>query len=126
MKAMRSSADAAAQDVADSPRIEKLRAENLEYFDPEFESEHNETIVSSERHVYYRDMFVWIDHLKDLCKTHEEDEVRFKIIQAFRGGALIWYFTELSDLEKNLLRDAFMKRWYQVINKRFRKKGLEA
>ena len=56
MKTMRSLVDAIAQD--DSFRIGKLRAENLEYFDPEFESEHNEFIISSERHVYYRDMFV--------------------------------------------------------------------
>ena len=108
MEAMRPPVGAAAQD--DPPRTGKLRAEDLGYFDPEFESEHNEFIVSSGRHVYYRDMFVWIDHLKDLCKTHGEDEIRPKITQAFRGGALIWYFTKLSDLEKNLLWEAFMKR----------------
>ena len=61
-------------------RTEKLRAKDLEYFDPDFKSEHNEIIVSSGRHVYYRDMFVWIDHLKNLCKTHEENEVRLMII----------------------------------------------
>ena len=126
MEAMRPPVGAVAQDVADPSRIGKLRAEDLEYFDPEFESEHNEAIVSSGRHVYYRDMFVWIDHLKNLCKIHGEDEVRPKVTQAFRGGVLIWYFTELSDLEKDLLRDAFMERWYQVIDKRFREKGSEA
>lgn len=57
-------------------------------------------------------MFVWIDYLKDLVKNHTEDEVRSMITQAFRGGALIWYFTELSELEKDLLRDASMDRWY--------------
>ena len=41
-----------------APRTEKLRAEDLEYFDSNFESEHNKVIISSERHIYYRDMFI--------------------------------------------------------------------
>lgn len=78
-----------AQNTTDSPRTNKLRAEDLRYFDPDFESEHNESIVSSRRHVYYRDMFVWIDHIKNLIKNHSEAEVRSMIIQALRGGVLI-------------------------------------
>ena len=49
---------ASSAESTDISRTEKLRAEDLEYFDSDFESEHNEVIVSSERHVYYRDMFV--------------------------------------------------------------------
>ncbi|KAM0800543.1 hypothetical protein BDR22DRAFT_972808 [Usnea florida] len=54
----------------------KLRVEGLGFFDPGFESEHNESIVNSGRHIYYRDMFTWIDHLKDLVKEHGEATVR--------------------------------------------------
>ena len=110
----------------DAPRSTKLRAEDLGFFDPDYESEHNESIVSSGRHVYYRDMFVWIDHLKDLVKNHGDTAVRPMITQAFRGGALIWYSTELSELEKDLLREATMDRWYQALTRRFREKGPEA
>ena len=104
----------------------KLRAEDLGYFDPYYESEHNEAIVSVGRHVYYRDMFVWIDHIKDLAKTHSAAEVRPMITQALRGGALTWYSTELTELEKDLLRDATMEHWYATITKRFKEKGPEA
>ena len=74
--------------ATDTPRG-KLRAEDLGYFDPDYESESNKAIVSAGRHVYYRDMFMWIDHLKDLVKTHGKGEVRLLITQAFRSGALI-------------------------------------
>ena len=104
----------------------KLRAEDLGYFDPDYESERNEAIVSVGRHIYYRDMFVWIDHLKDLAKNHSEEEVRPMITQALRGGALIWYSTELSELEKDLLREASMERWYQALSKRFKERGPDA
>ena len=128
MQAMRTPAAAAAQDAAEGSAVRtgKLRAEDLGYFDPDYESERNESIVSSGRHVYYRDMFVWIDHLKDLAKNHSEEELRPLITQAFRGGALIWYSTELSELEKDLLREASMDRWYQAFTRRFRQKGPEA
>ena len=107
-------------------RAGKLRAEDLGYFDPDYESEKNESIVSVGRHVYYRDMFVWIDHLKDLVKNHSEEELRPMVTQAFRGGVLVWYLTELSELEKDLLREATMERWYQAIAKRFKQRGPEA
>ena len=58
----------------------KLRVEDLGYFDLYYESETNEAIVSVGRHVYYRDMFIWIDYIKDLVKTYSEAEVRPMII----------------------------------------------
>ena len=79
MQAMRAPAAAAAQDAVEasvSRSTDKLRAENLEYFDSNYESERNESIVSSGRHVYYRNMFVWIDHFKNLTKNHSEKELR--------------------------------------------------
>ena len=71
-------------------------------------------------------MFVWIDHIKDLVKTHTVAEVRPMITQALRGGALTWHSTELTELEKDLLRDATMEHWYATITKRFKEKGPEA
>ena len=113
------------QQPAPDPRG-KLRVEDLGYFDPYHESDNNEAIVSVGRHVYYRDMFVWVDHLKDLVKTHDEATVRSMVAQALRGGALTWYSTELTELEKDFLRDANMDRWYKTITDRFKERGPEA
>ena len=51
-----SNANAAVTDLAN--RAVKLRVEDLGYFDPDYESEKNESIVSAGRHVYYRDIFL--------------------------------------------------------------------
>ena len=103
-------------------KSEKLRAEDLDYFDFDYENEHNEFIISVGRYIYYRDIFVWIDHFKDLVKNHSEEELRSIITQIFRDSALIWYFTELSELEKDLLRKTFIDRWYQALTRRFKQK----
>ena len=60
----------------DPPRPGKLRVEDLKFFNPDFKSEHNEAIISSGRHIYYRNMFIWIDHLKDLAKIYGDTDVR--------------------------------------------------
>ena len=39
-------------------RPRKLRAKNLKYFDLNYESEYNKSIISSGRYVYYRDIFI--------------------------------------------------------------------
>ena len=39
-------------------RYEKLRIEDLGYFDLDYKSEYNEFIVSFKRYIYYRDIFI--------------------------------------------------------------------
>ena len=51
-----SNVNAAVTDLAN--RAGKLGVEDLGYFDPDYESEKNESIVSPGRHVYYRDIFL--------------------------------------------------------------------
>ena len=36
----------------------KLRADDLGYFDPDFESDYNNSIISLGRYIYYRDIFI--------------------------------------------------------------------
>ena len=43
---------------SDLSRQKKLRAENLNYFDFNYENKRNKLIVNVERYIYYRDMFV--------------------------------------------------------------------
>ena len=77
MQAMRSM-PAANQEAgaADPQRGSRLRVEDLGFFDPSYESEANEPIVNVGRHVYYRNIFVWVDHLKELAKDHGDQKVR--------------------------------------------------
>ena len=61
-------------------RHKKLKAENLSYFDFNYESERNKFIVNFERYIYYRDIFILIDYFKDLIKIYNKSEIRFMII----------------------------------------------
>ena len=61
-----------------------------------------------------------------MAKKHSEEELRPKVTQAFRGEVLICYSTELSGLEKDLLRDASINCWYQALAKRFKEREPDA
>ena len=39
-------------------RSDKLRAKNLEYFDSNYNSENNKSIISVERYIYYRNIYI--------------------------------------------------------------------
>lgn len=47
-----------ADQATDTPRSGKLRAEDLGYFNLDYESENNKPIISAERYIYYRNIFV--------------------------------------------------------------------
>ena len=85
------------------------------YFDRDYqnEKEHGATsgqVVNAGKHVYYRDVYVFIDHLKDLAKQHDGVKIRNVITECLRGSALMWYSIELTELERDLLRDSDLDR----------------
>ena len=47
----------------------QLRAEEVNYFDPKYKKEtvKNALVVNAEKHVFYRDVYVFVDRLKDLA-----------------------------------------------------------
>lgn len=66
------------QDPKDSPPIQaaattaktEIRAEEVGYFDPEYKQEQGTTsgpVVNAGKHVYYRDVYIFVDRLKDLA-----------------------------------------------------------
>lgn len=42
------------------------------------------------------------------------------LFQCLRGAALIWHFTELSQIEKKLLRAANLDFWYKYLSDQFK------
>ena len=100
--------------------------ETLGYFDPGYAADNNESIVSAGRYTYYRDVFVWIDHLKEIAKTESDDTVRAQISSCLRGEALVWHSAELSELERDLLREASIERWIKALTSRFKERGTDA
>lgn len=102
--------------------------EDIGFFDPAYEdpSGKNASIVNAGRHVYYRDVFIFLDRLRDLSKGPTGDRVKDYISGCLRGEALIWYSTEVSELEKDLLRGASLDQWCIALTRRFKVRSSKA
>ena len=97
-----------------------MRAEEVGYFDPEHQQEQgNGPVVNAGKHVFYRDVYIFVDRLKDLAATRPND-VKRVITACFRGSVLMWYSAELTELERDLLRDSDLDRWYITLINRFK------
>ena len=95
-------------------------AENIEFFDSV--AEETDFIINIDKHVFYRNVYTFTDRLKDMIVIKNDSKLKTIISQCFRESALIWHFIELTDLEKEILKDAFLTMWYNVIVKRFKKR----
>ena len=105
----------------EQPHVPALRAEEVGYFDPEYQQEQGSTngpVVNAGKYVYYRDVYVFVDRLKDLAVTR--NDVKSVMTSCFRGSALMWYSMELTELERDLLRDTDLNRWYTTLIDRFK------
>ena len=111
----------------------QLRAEEVGYFDPEYQQEQgsngsNGPVVNAGKHVFYKDVYFFTNRLKDLAVQRGEADTRAVVSSCLRGTALMWYSMELTDLERDLLRDntTSLDRWCTTLIKRFKTRTAEA
>jgi hypothetical protein len=102
--------------------IKKWTVNEIKFFDSNIDDD--DSIVNINRHVFYKNIHVFIDRLKDMIAIREDDKLRIVLSQCFRDAALIWHFIELSDMKKDLLRSINLTSWYQVMINRFKKRTL--
>ena len=63
--------------------------ENIDYFDLTYDDSNNSFIVTVDKHVFYRDMYVFIDRLRDLIKeASKEQRIREIIFACLRDESL--------------------------------------
>jgi hypothetical protein len=74
------------------------------------------------RHVFYKNIYAFVNRLKDMTNIRDDDKLRTILSQCFRKTAFIWHFTELFDMKKDLLRQANLASWYQIMINRFKKR----
>ena len=60
-------------------------------------------MANAGKYFYYRDFYVFVDRLKAMAK---KNNVKSVISEYIRGIALMWYSTELTDLERDLLEES--------------------
>jgi hypothetical protein len=93
----------------------RLTHKEVGYFDPSYPSTDDSPIVTEHGSVFYRDVYIFVDRLEDLVSFKGEAAVRELVPSCLRGSALIWYTTELTDLEKRGLRNATVKDWGETL-----------
>ena len=99
-------------------------AENVNYFDFDYENsfDTNQLIVNSKKHNFYRDVFIFTDHLKNLKKTFFKLKMKKLIFICLKKDALTWYNTKLTEIEKNFFKKTNIERWCVHLIKRFKKR----
>ena len=96
--------------------------EEIGFFDPDGDLSEG-AVATVGRHVFYRDVYVFIDRLKDMAPLRGEDRLRIVIPQCLRGSAIIWHTTELSEMEKAYLRTATVAQWESALTHRFKERA---
>ena len=98
-------------------------AEHIGLFDPEHQDDQQQgPVVTVGRYLLYRDIYAFIDSCKDVANTrpHTYTSVKAAIPFCLRGSAKMWYTSELTELEKTLLRDAPLEKWYSTLIDHFK------
>lgn len=65
-----------------------FKVKNVDYFDLKYFKDFNVYIISVEKHVYYRDVFVFIDKLKNLIKQKSNKILKSLMLTCFRNKIL--------------------------------------
>ena len=103
----------------------KLRVEKLKYFDSKYQEKSKKNniftfVVNASKHVFYKNVFVFIKRLKNLVKQHDDEIVERLVIFCLRDFVLIWYFVEINDFMRILFRDARFDIWCKILITRFK------
>ncbi len=108
--------------VADSAgRLARLKSEEIGYFDPTAEGEGD--IVSTGKHVVYKDVYEFTELIETCAQQWSDAEVRPLIAGCLRGDAIKWHSNELSSDKRTLLaRAVSCDEWTQALIKRFKMK----
>ena len=111
--------------LPDSPfgRPAILRPDDVGFFNPNAEGDGP---VVSDKHVTFRDVFVFADRLKEMRKRFSEDQVLKVILSCLKGSAVTWHTAELSEFERGILETANLDQWIKLLIRRFKEDTGEA
>ena len=114
--------------VADADKSIIESSKNIDYFDSNYEnsSEKNFFVVIFERHIFYRDVFIFIDRLKNSKKNFSEFKIKKYVVDCLKRNAFKWQFAKLSSLKKKFLRNVIVDQWCETLIQRFKKRDASA
>ena len=65
------------------------KSDEISFFDFEYEDVNNVSIINADKHVFYRDVYVFINKLKNVVFFRDENKLRIMIFQCLRKSVLI-------------------------------------
>ena len=101
---------------------ERWNQADLGYFDPHLDRAHREgEILSVGKNVYYRNVVLFVERLQSLVTFRGASLVKTNIATSLRGSALEWYTSELSDFNRDALKnDPGLKSWVNILSHHFK------
>ena len=97
-----------------------LISKKVGFFDSTVDEQRS--VVNLKKHVFYRDIFAFVNRLKNVSSVREKNKLRLIISQCLRDIVLIWHSTELFDVEKEIYRNMSLQNWCNVLIKRFKER----
>ena len=99
-------------------KTQVLKPKDVGLFNPDVAEEHGlGPVATVSNDTVYRDIYTWVERLKDLVHVHGSDDVKQVIQPCLRGSAATWWIAELTDEDRRKLRDADLQRWYSLLIK---------
>ena len=100
--------------------------ENIDCFDSKYSNSSNKNsfIMNFDRYIYYRDVYVFIDRLKNLKQSFFDFRIKKYVFACMKNDALAWLSTEFNILKKNLLRKIDVENWCKALIRRFKKRDV--
>jgi hypothetical protein len=78
-------------------------------------------ILCSWEAIYYRNVFIFKERIKDVAKVKAEQAVRLNLHTCLQGTALEWYSWKLTQFEKHFLRELSLEHgWITLLIKHFK------
>lgn len=96
--------------------------EDIDFFDLDEKMSEN-AIFIVDRHVFYRDVYVFVDRFEDMTSLRKKNRLRIVIPQCLRKSAIIWHIIELSEMKKAYFRTATMTQWKTAFIIRFKERA---
>ena len=102
----------------------KFKIENVNFFDSEFQEKSKSftivIIVHENKHVFYKDVYVFVERLKNQIKQHDDEIIANLVIVCLRDLALDWYSIKIDEELKITMRVISFDNWCDVFINRFK------
>ena len=101
--------------------IERFKIADVSYFYFDMSKNHEtDMIVFFNREIIYKEMFVFIDRVKDYATTLIEFEVLINLSSYFREIALIWWLKKFTQHKRHLFKNDDLLILLDALEKRFK------